>query len=62
VELYAIIIGGGQCRLELTARLQFLDVPTLMLENSDRIGNQWRGGYESSCLHNLVCESCLLSP
>jgi hypothetical protein len=60
-EPYAIIIGGGQCGLELAARLQFLDVPTLVLEKSDRIGNQWRGRYEALCLHDPVCESCLLS-
>ena len=52
----AIIIGGGQSGLEIAARLKALDVPSLVLEQNPRIGDNWRNRYEALCLHDPVCE------
>jgi cation diffusion facilitator CzcD-associated flavoprotein CzcO len=52
----AIIIGGGQSGLEVAARLKALDVPSLVLEQNPRIGDNWRNRYETLCLHDPVCE------
>ncbi|EEB87241.1 hypothetical protein MPER_15492, partial [Moniliophthora perniciosa FA553] len=34
-----VIIGGGQTGLEIAARLKYLDVPTLVIERTPRIGD-----------------------
>ncbi|KDR66366.1 hypothetical protein GALMADRAFT_162115 [Galerina marginata CBS 339.88] len=41
-----LVIGGGQSGLEVAARLQFMDIPTLVetLERNERIRDNWRGG------------------
>lgn len=51
-----LIIGGGQSGLEVAARLKFLDVPALVIENEARIGDTWRNRYDALCLHFPVCE------
>jgi hypothetical protein len=56
----AIIIGGGQSGLEVAARLKALDVPSLVLEQNPRIGDNWRNRYEALCLHDPVCEYKIL--
>jgi hypothetical protein len=55
-EPVVVIIGGGQSGLSLAARLKCLDVPTLVVENNPRIGDNWRNRYEALCLHDPVCE------
>jgi hypothetical protein len=57
-EPTVLVVGGGQSGLDLAARLQFLDVPTLVVEKQPRIGDQWRKRYEALCLHDPVCECC----
>ena len=52
----AIIIGGGQSGLEIAARLKALDIPSLVLDQNPRIGDNWRNRYEALCLHDPVCE------
>ncbi|KZT00877.1 FAD/NAD(P)-binding domain-containing protein [Laetiporus sulphureus 93-53] len=49
-----IVIGGGQSGLDVAARLKHLDVPTLVIERQNRIGDQWRTRYEALCLHDPV--------
>ena len=56
----AIIIGGGQSGLEIAARLKALDVPSLILEQNLRIGDNWRNRYEALCLHDPVCKLGIL--
>lgn len=51
---YVIIIGGGQGGIGLGARLQALDVPTIILEKNQRAGDSWRRRYKSLHLHDPV--------
>ena len=55
-EPYVVVVGGGHGGLVVAARLKHLDVPTLVLERHDRVGDTWRKRYESLCLHDPVCE------
>lgn len=50
-----IVIGGGLSGLMLAARLGQLNVPTLVVEKTDRIGDVWRNRYRSLKLHNEIC-------
>ena len=50
-----IIIGGGQSGLMLAARLGQLNVGTLVVEKTDRVGDIWRNRYRSLTLHNEIC-------
>lgn len=59
-EPAVIILGGGHSGLEVAARLQLLGVPTLVIEKHARVGDQWRGRYETLCLHSPVCEYLFL--
>lgn len=55
-EPYVVVVGGGHAGLFLAARLNYLELPTLVLEQHDRIGDGWRKRYDSLCLHDPVCE------
>jgi cation diffusion facilitator CzcD-associated flavoprotein CzcO len=50
-----IVIGGGQSGLMAAARLAQLNVSTLVVEKSDRIGDVWRNRYHALRLHNEIC-------
>jgi hypothetical protein len=56
VEPTVLIVGGGHCGLTLAARLKALDVPSLIVEKNERIGDNWRNRYDALCLHDPVCE------
>ena len=58
-EPHVVIVGGGQSGLDLGARLKFLDIPTLILEKTPRVGDQWRNRFQSLCLHDPVCKSSI---
>ncbi len=51
-----LIIGAGQSGLEVAARLKALEVPALVIDKNDRIGDNWRSRHETLCLHDPVCE------
>ncbi|EJD00098.1 FAD/NAD-binding domain-containing protein [Fomitiporia mediterranea MF3/22] len=53
-EPAVVIIGGGHSGLEIAARLKLLGVSVLILEKNARVGDQWRGRYDSLCLHDPV--------
>ena len=55
-EPYVVVIGAGHGGLMTAARLKHLDVPTLVLERCDQVGDTWRERYETLCLHDPVCE------
>lgn len=41
--------------LSVAARLKFLGINTLVVEQNERIGDNWRNRYDSLCLHDSVC-------
>ncbi len=49
-----LVIGGAQSGLSIAARLNQLDVDTLVAEKWPRIGDSWRNRYHSLALHNSV--------
>jgi putative flavoprotein involved in K+ transport len=49
-----LVVGGGQAGLTIAARLKQLDIPTLIIEKNDRIGDNWRARYHSLVLHDPV--------
>ena len=51
-----LIIGAGHSGLAVAARLKALDIPALVIEKNERIGDNWRTRYEALCLHDPVCE------
>ena len=51
---YCLVVGAGQGGLGLGARLNRLDVPTLIVDAHPRPGDQWRSRYKSLCLHDPV--------
>ena len=50
-EPYVVVVGGGHGGLVVAARLKHLDVPTLVLERHDRVGDTWRKRYEIGRAH-----------
>ena len=50
-----IVIGAGQSGLMAAARLGQLNVSTLVVERSERVGDVWRNRYRSLRLHNEIC-------
>jgi cation diffusion facilitator CzcD-associated flavoprotein CzcO len=50
-----IVIGAGQSGLMMAARLTQLNVSTLVVERTERIGDIWRKRYASLKLHNEIC-------
>lgn len=50
-----VIVGGGQSGLMLAARLRQLDIDTLVIEKTARVGDVWRNRYHSLHLHNEIC-------
>ncbi|KAI0381940.1 FAD/NAD(P)-binding domain-containing protein [Hypomontagnella monticulosa] len=49
-----LIIGSGQAGLSLQARLKMLNVPTLAIDVSENIGDNWRNRYHQLVLHDAV--------
>ncbi|ROV88156.1 hypothetical protein VSDG_09297 [Cytospora chrysosperma] len=49
-----LIIGGGQAGLSAHARLKMLNVPTLIVDSNERIGDNWRKRYHQLVLHDPV--------
>ena len=49
-----LIIGAGQSGLALGARLADQGVPYLIVEQNERVGDNWRNRYESLILHDAA--------
>ncbi len=49
-----LVIGGGQAGLAIAARLNQLEVDTLVVDKLPRIGDCWRTRYHSLALHNQI--------
>jgi len=51
-----LLIGAGQSGLIIAARLKALGIPALVVDKNARIGDNWRGRYDSLNLHDPVCK------
>ncbi|KFA69892.1 hypothetical protein S40285_07924 [Stachybotrys chlorohalonatus IBT 40285] len=49
-----LIIGAGQAGLTAAARLKMLGVKTLIIDEADRVGDNWRKRYHQLVLHDPV--------
>jgi len=49
-----LVLGAGHNGLTIAARLNALDVPTLVIDREERIGHTWRKRYASLALHSIV--------
>ncbi|KKK13242.1 hypothetical protein P175DRAFT_0497274 [Aspergillus ochraceoroseus IBT 24754] len=49
-----IVVGAGQAGLSIAARLKMLDIDTLIVDQEDRIGDNWRRRYHQLVLHDPV--------
>jgi cation diffusion facilitator CzcD-associated flavoprotein CzcO len=47
-----LVIGAGQNGISVAARLGQLDIPTLIVERNERVGDNWRRRYPSLALHS----------
>jgi cation diffusion facilitator CzcD-associated flavoprotein CzcO len=49
-----LIVGAGQGGLMLAARLSQMDVDTLVVDRSARVGDNWRSRYNNLTIHNEI--------
>ncbi|KAL2818047.1 hypothetical protein BJX63DRAFT_82724 [Aspergillus granulosus] len=49
-----VIVGAGQSGLSIAARLKMLGVPALLIDEEERIGDNWRRRYHQLVLHDPV--------
>lgn len=49
-----LVVGGGQAGLSAAARLNHLNVDTLIIDKYPRVGDNWRQRYHALTLHNQV--------
>ncbi|KAJ7486977.1 hypothetical protein FB451DRAFT_1228459 [Mycena latifolia] len=50
---HVIIVGGGQTGLNVAARFRQMNIPTLLVETNERIGDNWRKRYPMLTLHTV---------
>jgi hypothetical protein len=46
VEPTVLVVGSGHSGLNIAARLGMLDIPTLVIERNERVGDNWRKRYK----------------
>jgi len=49
-----LVLGAGQGGLTVAARLKMLNVPTLIIDSNNRVGDNWRKRYRQLVLHDPV--------
>ncbi|KAI0750653.1 dimethylaniline monooxygenase (N-oxide-forming) [Daedaleopsis nitida] len=57
---YVLIVGGAQTGLQLAARFKQMNIPTLVIERTPRVGDVWRNRYPSLTLHTPRRQHSLL--
>ena len=51
-----LILGAGQGGLTVAARLKMLNIPALMVDQNERVGDNWRKRYRQLVLHDPVAQ------
>lgn len=54
IDPAVLIIGAGQGGLTVAARLKMLNIPALMIDQNERVGDNWRKRYRQLVLHDPV--------
>ncbi|KAI0855104.1 hypothetical protein F4860DRAFT_520173 [Xylaria cubensis] len=49
-----LVVGSGQAGLSVAARLKMLNVPTLIIDRANDIGDAWRNRYHQLVLHDPI--------
>ncbi|KAF7310514.1 hypothetical protein HMN09_00594000 [Mycena chlorophos] len=57
---HVLIIGAGQTGLNVAARFKQMNIPTLVVEKNDRVGDNWRERYPTLTLHSVKTHSSML--
>ncbi|KAJ6493419.1 FAD/NAD-P-binding domain-containing protein [Mycena sanguinolenta] len=57
---HVLIIGGGQNGLNVAARFRQMNIPTLVIEKTMRIGDVWRQRYPMMTLHTTKSQHGML--
>lgn len=53
-EPSVLVLGAGHNGLSIAARLTALDVPTLIIDREQRVGDVWRKRYSALALHSAI--------
>jgi thioredoxin reductase len=54
IDPNVLIIGAGQGGLTCAARLKMLNIPALIIDQNERVGDNWRKRYKQLVLHDPV--------
>ena len=54
IEPTVIVIGSGHSGLSIAARLGMLDIPALVIEKNERVGDNWRKRYRTYVIYRLL--------
>ncbi|KAJ7727540.1 FAD/NAD-P-binding domain-containing protein [Mycena maculata] len=57
---HVLIIGGGQTGLNVAARFRQMQIPTLIIEQHPRVGDNWRKRYPTLTLHTPKTHHAML--
>ncbi|KAG6910146.1 hypothetical protein DXG01_012905 [Tephrocybe rancida] len=57
---HVIIVGAGQTGLNIAARFRQMNIPTLVVEENARVGDNWRKRYPTLSLHTPRTQHSLL--
>jgi len=52
-EPHVLIIGAGQTGLQIAARFKQMDIPALVIDRNERVGDTWRRRYPTLTLHTV---------
>ncbi|KAH8100893.1 dimethylaniline monooxygenase (N-oxide-forming) [Cristinia sonorae] len=50
---HVLIIGSGQTGLQIAARFKQMNIPAVVIERNDRVGDNWRTRYPTLTLHTV---------